>query len=95
MPRVLLVRHGQSTWNAESRWQGRADPPLSELGRHQAAAAAERVSAMGTIGSLWTSDLIRARETAAAIGERLELTAQADARLAERERGRVDRAHAY
>ena len=30
--RVLLIRHGQSTWNAEGRWQGRADPPLSELG---------------------------------------------------------------
>ena len=34
--RLLLVRHGQSTWNAESRWQGQADPPLSALGERQA-----------------------------------------------------------
>ncbi|MGZ4756794.1 MAG: histidine phosphatase family protein, partial [Acidimicrobiia bacterium] len=31
--RILLARHGQSTWNAAGRWQGRADPPLSELGQ--------------------------------------------------------------
>ena len=37
MTRLLLVRHGQSTWNADGRWQGRADPPLSELGERQAA----------------------------------------------------------
>ena len=34
--RVLLVRHGQSEWNAEGRWQGQADPPLTDLGRLQA-----------------------------------------------------------
>ena len=32
--RVLVVRHGQSEWNAAGRWQGQADPPLSDLGRH-------------------------------------------------------------
>ena len=36
--RLLLVRHGQSTWNADGRWQGHADPPLSELGVRQAEA---------------------------------------------------------
>jgi len=34
--RLLLLRHGQSTWNAAGRWQGKADPPLSELGVRQA-----------------------------------------------------------
>ena len=36
---VLLVRHGESTWNAEGRWQGQADPPLTDTGREQARAA--------------------------------------------------------
>ena len=40
MARILLVRHGQSEWNADGRWQGQADPPLSELGEQQAVAAA-------------------------------------------------------
>ena len=33
---LLMIRHGQSVWNAERRWQGQADPPLSELGELQA-----------------------------------------------------------
>jgi len=44
--RVLLVRHGQSTWNAEERWQGQADPPLSHLGEQQAREAVEAVAAL-------------------------------------------------
>src|SRR5919201_1245846 len=36
MIRLLLVRHGESTWNAQSRWQGQADPPLSPFGERQA-----------------------------------------------------------
>ena len=41
--RLLLVRHGESEWNAIGRLQGQADPPLSELGRHQAAHMAARL----------------------------------------------------
>lgn len=63
MSRLLLVRHGQSTWNADGRWQGHADPPLSELGERQAAAAADNVGSLGVI-ALVTSDLQRARRTA-------------------------------
>ena len=62
--RVLLVRHGQSEWNAEGRWQGQADPPLSGLGRRQAREAAMLV---GTVDAIWASDLQRAAETAAII----------------------------
>ena len=40
--RALLVRHGQSEWNAVGRWQGQADPPLSDLGRRQARELEER-----------------------------------------------------
>ena len=38
--RLLLVRHGESTWNAENIWQGQADPPLSDRGVRQALDAA-------------------------------------------------------
>jgi len=57
-----LVRHGQSTWNAEGRWQGSADPPLSVLGEHQARAAGEAVEHLG-VQRVVTSDLERARRT--------------------------------
>jgi probable phosphoglycerate mutase len=61
--RALLVRHGQSTWNAEGRWQGQADPPLSELGERQAREAARAVAALAPARVI-TSDLARARRTA-------------------------------
>jgi probable phosphoglycerate mutase len=60
---ALLVRHGQSTWNAEQRWQGQADPPLSELGEHQAIAAVPAVAAL-TPSRVVASDLARAARTA-------------------------------
>lgn len=58
---LLLVRHGQSVWNAEGRWQGQADPPLSPLGVRQAAEASAR---LGTFDAVVASDLQRARHTA-------------------------------
>jgi broad specificity phosphatase PhoE len=61
--RVLLVRHGQSTWNAEGRWQGQADPPLSALGERQALEAAGAVADLAP-ARLVTSDLARALRTA-------------------------------
>jgi broad specificity phosphatase PhoE len=62
--RALLVRHGQSEWNAVGRWQGQADPPLSDLGRRQAWEAAR---AIGAVDAIYASDLQRATETAAVI----------------------------
>lgn len=66
VPRVLVVRHGQSEWNAVGRWQGQADPPLTELGLHQAAHAAQHV---GAVDAVVASDLERSRTTAAIIAE--------------------------
>jgi probable phosphoglycerate mutase len=66
--RLLLVRHGQSEWNAVGRWQGQADPPLTDLGRAQARAAA---NALGSIDAVFSSDLQRADETAQIIAEAL------------------------
>ena len=64
--RVLVVRHGQSEWNAAGRWQGQADPPLTELGLHQAAHAAQHV---GAVDAVVASDLERSLTTAAIIAE--------------------------
>jgi probable phosphoglycerate mutase len=66
--RVLVVRHGQSEWNALGRWQGQADPPLSDLGRVQAREAAR---ALGAVDAVWASDLLRAAETATIIADHL------------------------
>ena len=62
--RILLVRHGQSEWNAAGRWQGQQDPPLTDLGRRQALAAADTI---GSIEAVFASDLQRAMETATII----------------------------
>jgi broad specificity phosphatase PhoE len=64
--RLLLARHGQSTWNALGRWQGQADPPLSELGQLQAQHAAQSI---GTVDLIVCSDLERAHHTALIISE--------------------------
>lgn len=61
--RALLVRHGQSTWNADGRWQGQADAPLSERGVGQSRAAAGAVARLAPT-LVVTSDLVRARRTA-------------------------------
>ncbi len=86
MTRILLVRHGQSTWNADGRWQGRADPPLSDLGVRQADVAAETIAGDG-IARIWASPLARALQTATIVGARLGLTVETDARLEERDAG--------
>jgi probable phosphoglycerate mutase len=75
VPRLLCIRHAQSTWNELGRWQGQADPPLSEAGREAAHALAQRLGAeLGRCTALVTSDLVRARETAAILGRALTLT---------------------
>ena len=87
--RILLVRHGESVWNAEGRWQGAADPPLSDAGRDQARALAERVSDAG-IDNLVASDLQRATETAQIVADALGLPAPAiDAGWRERDVGEI------
>lgn len=80
--RFLLIRHAESTWNAEGRWQGQADPPLSERGREQARALAQELADQD-IRALVASDLARAAETARILGEVLGLVPRLDARLRE------------
>lgn len=66
--RLLTVRHGESEWNAVGRWQGQADPPLTDAGMLQAATAAER---LGSFDGVWASRLQRAALTAEIIAEQL------------------------
>ncbi len=87
MGRLLLLRHGQSTWNAQLRWQGRADPPLSAAGRAQAVAAAEALRDVG-FTAVVSSPLARAYETATIAADVLGVTSiEVEARLQERDVG--------
>ena len=81
--RVLLLRHGESTWNVEARWQGLADPPLSPAGEGQARQAAPALT--GAV-AVWSSDLARARRTAELLAP-ADMTVRVDARLRERDVG--------
>ena len=72
MPRLLLVRHGETEWNAVGRLQGHSDIPLNDNGRAQAKAVALRLASHG-ISRVWTSDLCRARETGSIIATHLGL----------------------
>ena len=87
--RLLLVRHGESVWNAEGRWQGAADPPLSDAGRAQARSAAVALDGEGIDGVV-SSDLVRALETATIVADALGLPAPlVDPRWRERDVGEV------
>jgi broad specificity phosphatase PhoE len=81
---ILWVRHGQSTWNLIDRMQGHElSPPLTELGREQAAAAAESLVGAGVV-RLLSSPAVRAMQTADIIGERLGLEVVEDPMLLEK-----------
>lgn len=89
MTTLLLVRHGETNWNAERRWQGHADIPLNERGRKQAAELAERLAAE-RIEAIYTSDLSRARDTADLVGARLGVAVVADPDLREIDVGPIE-----
>ncbi|HET8752252.1 MAG TPA: histidine phosphatase family protein [Gaiellaceae bacterium] len=86
MTRLLLVRHGETDWNADGRLQGQTDRPLSDFGRRQARKLAEEL-ADERLEAIYSSDLIRARETAEIVGERLGLPVVLDAELREKDWG--------
>jgi len=76
--RILLIRHGQTAWNAgagEERFRGRTDLPLDETGQAQARAVAERLK-KEPVAALYASPLLRARQTVAPLAEERGLTIQ-------------------
>lgn len=82
----IFLRHGESQWNAQGRWQGQGDPPLTEKGRDQVRRAAKawlEDSEPSSIECIVSSDLQRAAESARIFGEALGLEPQWDARLRE------------
>jgi broad specificity phosphatase PhoE len=86
---ILLARHGETEDNRPPlRFQGRRDSPLNAAGRRQAAELAERLRARGNVAALYTSDLMRARQTAEAVGRAVGLEPVVDARFSEGDRGR-------
>ncbi|WP_420751198.1 bifunctional RNase H/acid phosphatase [Rhodococcus sp. O3] len=71
--RFLLLRHGQTPLSVERRYSGRGNPQLTDLGRAQAEAAANRIGERGGVAAIVSSPLDRARATAAAAGRALDL----------------------
>ena len=84
--RVLFLRHGQTCWNLEKRFQGQTDIPLDDTGRAQAQRAARLLAALRP-DAIAASDLQRAAETAGYLGEATGLTPEADKGLRERHGG--------
>jgi probable phosphoglycerate mutase len=81
--RLVLWRHGQTSWNAERRFQGHSDIPLDETGREQARSAARYLAAMQP-SAIYCSDLARAVQTAGYLSRLTGLPAQPDKDLRER-----------
>jgi probable phosphoglycerate mutase len=84
--RLCLIRHGETDWNAAGRLQGWLDIPLNALGIQQAEAAANALATQ-PFDVVYSSDLSRARMTAAAIAARLQLSITPEPRLRERRLG--------
>ncbi|MFS3129870.1 histidine phosphatase family protein [Nocardioides sp. Bht2] len=84
--RLVWLRHGQTEWNNERRIQGHLDIELSQTGHDQASAAGAWLAHFGA-SVLWSSDLARARQTAAYVAKETGLDVVGDARLREYDLG--------
>lgn len=80
--RVVLWRHGRTTWNAAGRFQGQADPPLDSVGQEQSRQAANYL-AVDPPDLILTSDLTRATSTAAALTQLIHTPVKVERRLRE------------
>lgn len=86
---ILLIRHGETDWNASGRWQGHQDIPLNEVGEKQAVALAARLRSW-PITAVYASDLSRAHATAQKVARALDLPLQLDPDWRERSLGRLE-----
>jgi len=85
--RLILVRHGETDWNAARRLQGASDIPLNDKGREQARVAAPLLAQLAPVKTIVASDLSRAQETAHIIADVMGADVVTDARLRERSYG--------
>ena len=85
--KLILVRHGETDWNAEGRIQGMLDVPLNALGMQQAALVAAELARSIDMADMVSSDLVRTRETTAPIAEATGFEPRFDARIRERHFG--------
>ncbi|RJG07165.1 histidine phosphatase family protein [Noviherbaspirillum cavernae] len=83
MTEILLIRHGETAWNAEKRLQGHLDVPLNDEGRRQAAALGQALR-NEKLDAVIASDLLRARQTAHAVAVPRGMDVQVDPGLRER-----------
>lgn len=82
MTELLLVRHGETLWNNQTRFQGHTDVPLSQRGWNEAQCLAERLAGE-RVTAIYSSDLTRARDTAEIVARRLDKPVNIDSRLKE------------
>jgi len=83
---IYMVRHGETPWNIEGRYQGHLDPPLTKKGLQQAQTTASQLAPLG-FDAIYSSDLARARQTAEALAAATDLPIQFDPRLREIHQG--------
>ncbi len=91
--RIVAIRHGETAWNVDTRLQGHLDIPLNATGRWQAERTAGALVEEG-ISAIYSSDLLRALQTAEALGAAIALPVATDTRLRERAFG-VFEAHTF
>jgi len=89
MTTITFVRHGNTDWNIEKRAQGHSSNPLNDTGLSQARAVAERL-AKGSWDFFFSSDLLRAKQTAEIISSHINQPIMFDERLRERDRGDIE-----
>ncbi|MBX3652991.1 MAG: histidine phosphatase family protein [Ramlibacter sp.] len=89
MTELILIRHGETDWNRELRFQGQVDVPLNAMGHEQARRLAQRLAG-SPVHQLYQSDLRRTRETASPVAQQLGLRGLDEAALREQHFGRVD-----
>ncbi|MEE9239876.1 MAG: histidine phosphatase family protein [bacterium] len=86
---LYLLRHGETAWNVERRIQGVSDTPLNEVGRAQSQALITPLQGR-PFTALYTSPLVRARQTADVLAAALRLEVREDPRLAELDQGELE-----
>lgn len=87
---LILIRHGETAWNRELRFQGHADVPLNDIGHEQARRLGLRLAGETVVQHIISSDLMRAQQTAAPAASQLSLPVVTSAGLREQFFGVVE-----